>query len=252
MLVNPDNGITWARTTQAAKTGIASTYMDNFDYASSGQVDELIMPNLDLASITNPGMSFEITYQLYTDPASNPSYSDTLKVLISTDCGSTWTQLYFKYSTTLTTVTPVWSTIEFFPSLPSQWRQEIIPLNAFSTSNNAIIKFRHTTDYENNLFIDDINIASGIGITETHSMNGISISPSLTSGDLSLAVEKIISGKFSLKIYNVLGEVMHQFTRDNLPAGIYKFNLADKPSGIYFAEITTGYGSHTAKIILGR
>jgi hypothetical protein len=89
ILTNPDGGKTWARTTAAKKTGTASMWMDNINYTTNGEVDYLTSTPINLSMVTNPALSFQVAYQLLTNPTANPNWSDTLNVQISTDCGVT-------------------------------------------------------------------------------------------------------------------------------------------------------------------
>lgn len=172
-LNNSDASTTWAKAT-VGYSGSASAFMDNYDYNASGQVDEMVSPAVDLTSGTNPTLTFQLAYRLYTNPADSPNWADTLEVLISTDCGITYSSLYKKFSSTLTTVTPVFSTTEFVPSGTGDWRMETISLANYVSVNNAIFKFRHATDYENDLYVDDINITGGPGCS-------ISVTTSVTN-----------------------------------------------------------------------
>lgn len=183
-LNNADGSTTWAKAT-AGFSGSASAFMDNYDYNASGQVDEMVSPAIDLTSGTSPNLTFQVAYQLYTDPGSSPNYSDTLEVLISADCGVSFTSLYKKFSSALTTVTPVFSISEFAPNGQGDWRMETISLAGYSSVNNAIIKFRHATDYENNLYIDDINISGGTNCNISATTS--SVNPTCGQSDGSIA-----------------------------------------------------------------
>lgn len=247
---NPDNATGWARTTAASKTGVASAYMDNYDYSTgSGELDELTTPGLNLSSAPSPVLTFQLAYTLYTDPSSSTTYSDTLKVQISTDCGATWTTLYNKYSTTLTTTTPTFNTAEFFPSSASQWRLETVSLSSYASASNAMIRFKHTSDYENNLFIDDINISSVTGINEDNLDNMISVFPNPTNGMLNINLGFSEAGDVQVRIFNTLGEQV-ALIKENNSVGNYSFDLSDKTNGIYFVEVSTAYGKITRKVIL--
>ena len=89
-LDNPDASFTWEKSTVTGQASTASIFINNFDYNAWGETDDMISPATDLTSAANPQLTFYVAYQLYTDPGSSPNYSDTLEVLISTDCGLTW------------------------------------------------------------------------------------------------------------------------------------------------------------------
>ncbi|TAL58028.1 MAG: T9SS type A sorting domain-containing protein [Bacteroidetes bacterium] len=254
-LNNPDGLTTWSRTTLAKKTGSASMFMDNFDYTAKGQ-DELISPVLNITAVTNPSLTFQVAYQLYTDPSASPNFSDTLRVEISTDCGITWTNLYNKYSTQLTTVTPTFSTVEFVPDA-SQWRLETISLTPYSSAAKALIKFRHLSNYENNLYVDDINITGVVGINDTDMDTGIRIYPNPASGKFWVSIP---SGQASgIEVYNVFGEkVYSEKTLTPIVIGAKSLILnLDLPNGIYFLRVSapseqekTGIETIHAKIVI--
>ena len=149
---NPDGGTTWARNTTAHKTGVASVKMDNYSYSAPGQRDEIISTVIDLTTIVGPNLSFQVAYTYYDVPYIT---SDTLEVLVSSDCGTTFTSVYQKWGDNLRTATP--TTSSFVPN-NSQWRQENIALTTWANSHEVIIKFRNGNAYENNMYIDDINI----------------------------------------------------------------------------------------------
>ncbi|MBC7865302.1 MAG: T9SS type A sorting domain-containing protein [Bacteroidia bacterium] len=238
-LNNPDNATTWARTTVAAKTGAASAFMDDFNYNASGEVDEMILPALDLTSVSNPQLRFQVAYQMYTNPTSNPSYSDTLAVLISTDCGQSWIQLYKKFSTTLTTTTPTFSTNSFDPN-SNQWRLEAINLTSYAAVNNAIIKFKHTTDYENQMYIDDINIDTAtifIGVETIDFSNQVIIYPNPANDQVVIRFgEEISASATTISITDQLGREV--VAKMNFPSQ-YTVNIstAALASGTYFIRI---------------
>lgn len=250
VLNNPDALTTWVRTTSAAKTGVASAKMDNFNYNAPGQLDDMTTPSLNLASTTSPALTFQVAYRLYTNPSTTPNYSDTLQVLISTDCGTTWNSLYNKYGTQLTTVTPSYSTTSFTPS-STQWRMETVSLASYATASNAMFKFRSITGYENNLYVDDINITGATSIEEL-ALNNAHIYPNPTDGQLNINVSLPAAEDMSIRVFNTLGEVVWHFSENSSIGGLYKVDLSGKTNGIYFIEIMTANGKVTKKVILNQ
>ena len=248
-LFNNDAATTWQRTTTAAYTGSASAYMDNFDYNANGEIDEMILPNLNLSSVSNPVLTFEVAYQLYTNPATSPNYSDTLRVWISTDCGVTWTSLYGKWSTTLTTTTPTYSTTEFDPTA-SQWRLENISLSPYQSSTNAIIKFRHATQYENNLFVDDINIMNATDVPGGMLRNEVNLFPNPTSGMVNVNVNLMNRDDVTIKVTNSIGQSVSTVSETNTFGGTYVMDLTAEPNGVYFIEVQTGTEVVTRRIVI--
>lgn len=246
---NNDGATTWARTTTAASSGSASAYMDNYDYNADGEIDEIVLPNFNLSSVSNPVMTFQVAYRLYTSPTANPSYSDTLRVWISTDCGVTWTQLYAKWSTTLTTVTPTYSTTEFVPT-SAQWRLENINLSPYQSATNAIIKFRHATQFENNLYLDDINIMNSTDVDGLTLHSDINLFPNPSSGQVNVDVNMFTRDNLTIKVTNAIGQAVAEVSENNTYGGRYVLDLSAEPNGVYFIEVQTGTEVVTRRIVI--
>ncbi|MCX6291270.1 MAG: PKD domain-containing protein [Bacteroidetes bacterium] len=152
------NGVAWSLKTGTGGYGLSSNcvYFNNWSYNVSGLQDEFYTRTYDLNGYATAQLSFDLAYWKY----SNLSESDTLEVLISTDCGNTYSRIYYKGSYELSTV-PGLSSSAFTPT-STQWRTDTVSLNAY-IGNVAIIKFRNRGYYGNNIYIDNLNIT---GVTQ--------------------------------------------------------------------------------------
>lgn len=250
-LTNSDNATTWAKTTAAKKTGTASMWMDNNNYAANGQIDELTTSPINLGGATNAALTFQVAYQMYSDP-STYSTSDSLKVLISTDCGVTWTKIYDKAHLALITATPQFSSTQFTPGA-NDWRLETVSLSSYASANAALIKFKHTTDYENSMFIDDINITGTVGVNEIDLSSFVTVFPNpSSSGDVYVKVNTLELGNASVKLMNIMGEVVYSVNQNFDQPGKVHFDLSNQPNGVYFVEVSTGNARTVKKVILNR
>ncbi|HIF14634.1 MAG TPA: zinc metalloprotease [Bacteroidetes bacterium] len=151
---NPDNAFTWERNTQAGYNSTASAYIDNANYSSNGESDELIMPLFDISSATQLSISFDYAYKLW----SVSGYSDTLEVLISNNCSNNYQSIWKTYGQNLVTTNPYYITSSWTPSGNSDWNQVSLNLTPYLSGDTLSIKFRNITDYENNLYLDNINV----------------------------------------------------------------------------------------------
>jgi hypothetical protein len=248
-LNNPDASTTWIRTTTAAKTGVASASIDNYNYNASGERDEMVTPPINLSSMQSPQLTFQVAYRMYTDPASNPNFSDSLRVLVSTDCGVTYTSIYFKFGTQLTTITPTFSNTQFVPT-QNQWRMETVSLTSYASSQNAIFKFRNITQYENMLYIDDININGVTSINENILNANINVFPNPANTEVFVDIANITETDLTIKVYDVVGQLVDAVMVQNTVGGTYRFNMADKQNGVYFIEVSTNGGTVTKKLLL--
>jgi hypothetical protein len=162
-VVNPDNGVTWRRTTAAARTGIASAYVNNYNYAVNGQKDDLYTPQLTYTGVDSVSLSFDVAATTFSYPGTTTIPLDTLEVLMTKDCGSTFTTVYKKWGHDLQTVSDPNNAqpSEFFPSAPYQWRNESIDLTGLAAGNGPLqLVFRNTSNFENNIFLDNVNVTT--------------------------------------------------------------------------------------------
>ncbi|HEY1871628.1 MAG TPA: choice-of-anchor J domain-containing protein, partial [Chitinophagaceae bacterium] len=156
VVVNPDGNITWKRAAAGNSSG-GSAFVDNYDYGFTGRVDDLVTPIVNYSGVDSVSLSFDVAAGLTIG-----SPTDTLEVLLTKDCGNTFTSLYKKWGTDLqTTASP--QTNPFFPSSsPSQWRTERIDLTTIAVTGPTQIIFRNTNNNKNNIFIDNVNLKTRI------------------------------------------------------------------------------------------
>lgn len=134
-------------------SGIAgnAAAFNGFSYGYNvGTIDELITPTVNFTTASSPQLKFQVSYKFY-----GPSNFEKLRVLISTDCGVTYTPVYDKENTVLAVGGQ--STTSWAPTLATHWREETIDLSAYA-GQIATLKFEATNGYGNNLYIDKINI----------------------------------------------------------------------------------------------
>jgi hypothetical protein len=239
---NPDHGITWQRTADAHHLTAYACMMNNYLYTSAGQVDDIVMPNVNFISAGNvPMLSFWLAYASRT-----AGVSDTLEVLISTDCGNNWTSIYKKWTDSLTTAPP--TTNEYIPAT-ADWRQEMVDLGLYSFSDNAIIKIRNINNNQNDLYLDDINLTFVTGINETLNGGRVSIYPNPTTGKVTINTSSLNSDKLKIEIIDAIGKT--SFIKEvKLPADEVAFDLSKLNKGVYFVRVTNGEENFTRKLIL--
>ncbi len=233
---------TWARSTTTggfeASTSCATM---NFFNSPVGYRDELMAQNVDMTASTNTVMTFAVSY------CQSSSETDTLKVVVSTDCGATWTTLYNKSGNTLKTRAAQGSS--YTPSLASEWRLETVNLAPYATSTNLLIKFVAISDYGNNLYVDDINIGT-TSIMESITDNDVSIYPNPLDQDANVEIELSQSQNVSLSVFDMTGKLVVSQNEGELSQGkhVVKVDGKNLSDGIYLIKITAGQSLVTKKI----
>ena len=157
-IINNDGNDTWELTNTAGYNSSSSIYINNAEYSANGEYDDFILPTLDLTSYSSIYLTFDYAYSLWTNPASAQNWSDTLIIYVSDDCGNTWQNVWEKAGLNLTTTTPPYNGFSWTPSSNNDWVSEVIDLSNYTNQDDFAIKFRNVNQYENNLFIDNINL----------------------------------------------------------------------------------------------
>jgi PKD repeat protein len=145
-----NDGVFWERYNAGANSSWSARF-DNYNVDVAGARDEMWLPKMSFASMQNITLTFDVSHARYS-----ASYIDSLEVLVSTNCGSSWTSVYMKGGTTLATVAD--NTNEFIPNAAAQWRNESINLNTYAGQANVIVAFRNRGHYGNCIYIDNVNI----------------------------------------------------------------------------------------------
>ncbi len=204
--------------------------MDNFSGAEdiSGQIDYFISPRIDMTSATSGTyLRFAVAYGQY-----NTSSSDQLEVKISTDCGGSWTSVYNKAGGVLSTTSP--STAVFIPSA-SQWRKDSVSLAAYIGQPNVQLMFMTNSKFGNNIYIDDINIASPTGIKEIATGNGLSIYPNPTNGEIN--IELLNPKECTISVYDIMGKLVTIVNRPINSTANFRLDLSDQNNGFYLIKV---------------
>ncbi len=155
-ILNTNSSTTWARSSTVGRAPTAgnSVKFDNYNVADATN-DELRLPKLDINAYTSAQLVFDVAYAPY-----DATYFDGLQVLVSTDCGGTFTSVFSKSNTILATASA--TTGSFTPSA-AQWRSETVDLTPYVGNSSVWIAFRNIAGNGNNLYVDNINVTGIAG-----------------------------------------------------------------------------------------
>jgi photosystem II stability/assembly factor-like uncharacterized protein len=151
---------TWALSTSTGGFGNSSqsTYFNNYDIDSQGSYDDLVFPIETSYLNTQPYLFFDVAYARW-----GSGYSDSLQVVVSTDCFANEQIVYFKGGQNLATSPDNQS---FFIPSNDQWRKDSVDLSAFANQGNIQIAFRNIGDWGNCIYLDNINIGTMAYVVE--------------------------------------------------------------------------------------
>lgn len=202
----------------------------------------LTTQHLDLTNALSPvGLRFDYAHARYS-----ANYSDSMYVLISTDCGATWTELMARGGDSLATAPP--QTTPFYP-LGSQWNTQVIDLTPYSGNSNVMIRFEFRSGFGNNLYLDNINILDNFNSVEQVAFDGqMTVFPNPFSSSFRLVFN---SGKeYTVNVTDMTGRVV--YTRSTAGTGFNSLVIPAEQlsSGVYFVTLReNGAGVKTVKIV---
>lgn len=246
-ILNADNSYTWERVVGVSKTGSAAMVVRNYSYTQNGQVDYLRLPQVSITDADSAFLSFQVAAAIQVSAGTLLNNWDTLRVLVSTNCGSTWTSLYKKWGGALSTRSGI-TTSEFIPAA-SEWRKDSVNLTAYINKGPVMIAFANSTGNENNLYIDDINLYKK-GSHAAMGEQGYVITPNPSSGPLTVQFSTPPVNLKAIAVYNSAGQkITEKITSNNTSATAYQFNLNRNASGVYIVRLVYSDRSVSAKII---
>ena len=224
---NPDGDQTWAINSSYGYNSSSSISIENSIYSANGEYDDLNSPMMNFTGATSITLDFDYAYSLWTDPSLPQNWSDTLIILVSSDCGLNWEKIWEKAGANLVTTSPIFNGTEWFPTNNNDWDSENINLNNYANKDAIMIKFRNVNQYENNLFLDNINITSNGSLSfDEAQMNMVLVYPNPADKQID------VNYKGLKQIYNMLGErVIHTYDDkidiSNLSKGVYVIKIED-------------------------
>lgn len=212
----------------------------------AGDIDELVIQTFDFSGYATVSMTFDLA------KAAISGQYDRLRVRASTDCGKTWTTVYYKYDNASTNpLQTVMSSVDWTPNASSNWRTETINLNSYAGNNNVLIKFQTISDYSNNIYIDNINLATTMGVNgAVQSANNILLFPNPTSMEASLEIGLLNEQDVEVTVFNNLGQVVMNENHKNMAAGdhLIKLSTENWSNGLYNVVVKTGQTVTTQKL----
>ncbi|MEO5569499.1 MAG: M43 family zinc metalloprotease [Bacteroidia bacterium] len=243
---NPDNGITWERDTVAVHfSGMGSAKINNLININYGQSDAMLLPAYDMTTLgTSPRLFFRWAWA-----RSDPNYTDELFVLISTDCGVNYTQLFTRSGAALATGPT--QTTPYIPDSTTVWKLANINLAPYITYSNAIIKIVNVTDGGNNLYIDSLHINTiATSIDEnSFSSTDFSVYPNPSSDFVTIKFRNSFGDKVTISLTDLSGRKIKQWNLMNAPDKIH-IPLSDILSGCYLLNISSNRISQTEKLFI--
>ena len=238
---NPDSGPSWSLSTAAGGYGNStqSAIFDNYNYDSQGTWDDLRI-RVDMTQQPDDMMSFDYAYAEYGFP-----YSDSLEILVSLDCGATFTSLWRKGGSQLATA-PSNTSSTFVPD-STQWATDSVDLSAYNSSTDLLIAFRNHGRWGQALYVDNINLASPMSVQSPIPVVGNAmLTPTVINGDQSFTLLATTAETFEVEIVSQNGALIHRGRYSNGQ----QIELENTAPGIYYWKLSSDSMIRTGKVII--
>lgn len=254
--VNP-NGIRAYTVNASVATGLSnlgghgnSDGCFRWDYydVGAGFSSQLIFEEVDLSNAASASIHFTHAYAQYI------SENDGLEVLVSTDCGGTWTSVFNKTGADLATRAAV-NPARFYPTA-TEWVDNTIDISSLAGQSEVLVAFKGTSAYGNSLYVDDINVESfNVGTKEeVLAVNNLKVFPNPATVNVNIQFNLETAQDMNINITNALGQTVKAVNAGNLSAGQHNFsvNTNGLAAGIYFINFNDGAASTTERFIIAQ
>src|SRR6185437_1975624 len=240
---NPDGGITWERTTAAAKTGSASMVIRNYDYTATGTTDKFIS---SVVSGTSTYDSMYVSFNYAYATGNSSSLADTLEIQTTTDCGQTFSTVWKNWGSSLQTTTNN-SGGSFVPG-SNDWGTVNLNLFNYVNTQDFQVYFVDKGNHQNNLYIDNINIY-GINVPARLKAQGYLIYPNPFRQQFIIRNYQVPVNLESAHVYNSVGQLVWAKDYNGSAYTEMPVDLGNAPAGVYYVKLFYTDKSVVQKIV---
>lgn len=244
----PLDQITWQKISTAGKNSSSSAYINNYNYPSDGNIDYLISPLIKYSDVDSVIFKFDVA----SASSITGTPPDTLEVLVTQDCGVSYTSIYKKWGNSLQTAGSAGTTYqgEFFPTSNQQWRTDSINVTTIiGTSNSVRFAFKNTTGSENNIFIDNVNFYTKV-LPAKLKETGYLIAPNPVKANFIIQHYRPPSDLKGFGVYNSFGQqVIKRSFAEGTANSYMEVNMQQFPPGLYVVQLIYANRTVSQKII---
>ncbi len=239
---NSPSYLNWQRSTINVSQGVGSAYINLWNNASIGDQNYLIMPPIDV-STSNTNSRIVLTFNHAYRLRNINIPLDTLEVVASNDCGSTWNVVWQQYGQGLVTSTG-YNLYSWFPTSALDWSQQpnYVAINT-PPGNSILLAFRTRNGNGDNVFINNVQAYN----TPTSSNNSFLLFPNPTTNQLSIENLNTNSNIKLINIANMYGSIIQSINNSSAASNI-TINVQNFATGIY--EVIVVFADNTFSIQL--
>jgi PKD repeat protein len=257
-----DDPITWEQRTDVGKGDLSCLIINNAD-APTGLVDELILKSMDFTTIDKPQFNFDLGYTQYLSVFDSAPAPDQIDILVSSDCGITWTNVYSKNQLQLQTVLPriqddpatkdANETNDWKPTKDSDWRNETIDLSVVKNQSSVLLKIRNTSGYGTRVWFDNFKIHDNsnpiLNVTE-NKIDGIAVYPNPSKDLFTVYIPSLYEEEYEASVYSVSGQLISNTNSSKIKSNDITIDLSGKVDGVYILKIKSSSGKTSVRKLI--
>ncbi len=228
----------WSRTLANSTWALQA---DAFNSSELGSQSWFISPNLGIGTLDSAGLSFKASY------AERPGFTDRLQVLMSVNCGESYTFELLNASSDSLAITQ--STSSWVPESDADWKEFNIDMkSSIAWRDDIRLAFVFTNGNGNNLYIDDIHV----GIKPDNLGGGsIRLFPNPATSVFNIAFSLPERDDVTVQLIDISGRVIYTQMFENVLDQVLDFNTISE-EGFYFVKITGNQINETERLYIRR
>lgn len=241
-VINPNADMTWARNAAVGRNAAGSAWFNDFTNNTTNRFDDLTMPNYSYSGIDSIFLTFNVAHVTRKYPGSTGVLLDTFSVLLSKDCGNTFTAVYKKWGEDLQTVNDpnFQSTMLAFVPKANEWRMDSINLGKWlgSSESQFQIVYRFHGNFENNFYLDDINLRTQV-LPAKLKTEGYMVLPNPFKSTFGVWHYQQPTNLRFITVYNSVGQMVWSRQYSGSADKYIQIDLSGRASGMY--TVNLGY-----------
>ena len=129
-----------------------------------------------------------------------------------------------------------------------EWRKDSVNLTAYINAGPIMLAFVNTNEYENNVYLDDVNVYS-FTVNPNLKTKGFMITPNPTTSNIAVQFYPNPAFVKGINIFNSNGQLVAAQRVNGSGKSTYNFNLSMFASGVYVVQVVLSDKVITQKVI---
>ncbi len=235
-------GTGWTRAGDVGNNSDASMVAPFYNIQENA-ISELFIPKIDFTGSTNLLISFDNAYCWY-DSTDGVFKKDSMFFDFSTNCATSWTNIFKAGSDDLATADPRG---RFFIPNETEWQENEFSANQMVGLKDVLIRVRSKSGFGNNLFVDNLNIQSVSGTNTLAELGKMEIRPNPAYDQSELRFSLKQPQSLQIMVFDLEGRLVQSKQLGELPSGdhIARLDATTLSKGTYNVSLQSKEGIAT-------